>query len=448
MPGGGRQLHPLDCRRRLNRQARRQTRATGLLDTRGADQSAEDRVRESAHFKIQAEKNFAVAQLAVKEYLEGTFKQSLQDADSAITIAQENLKSAQNSLEYSERMFRKGYVSSLELESQRFSVQHAQLELDSANRRDVLVNFTKAKTLQDLESREHGRRAGESENAALLEEIRLKRLENQLAGTIITAPQDGMVVYANEPGRPGQQQTTIEEGAAVRERQTILRVPDLSQMQVKVNVHESKVENLRPGMRARIRILDRELTGSVTTVASQPEPTGFFSANVKEYATIVRIDGQPEGLRPGMTAEVEILVDHLHDVVTVPVAAIVQQQSGFRCWAQTPQGPQRRDLTVGQTNDQFVEIKEGLAEGEVVLLNPRNSVPEARVDEQTDQQLDVTGRFARRPTAVPPRGDRTWTRHPGPRQRPGAARRRPSTRGRTARTARRSRDPVADGGAT
>ena len=64
-------------------------------------------------------------------------------------------------------------------------------------------------------------------------------------------------------------------------------------------------------------------------MASQPEPTGFFSANVKEYATIVRIDGQPEGLRPGMTAEVEILVDHLHDVVTVPVAAIVQQQSGI-----------------------------------------------------------------------------------------------------------------------
>ncbi len=152
--------------------------------------------------KIQAEKNFAVAQLAVKEYLEGTFKQSLQDAESAITIAQENLKSAQNSLEYSERMFRKGYVSSLELEGQRFSVQRAQLELDSAHTaREVLVNFTKAKTLQDLESqRDTADAQVKSENAAYdLEEIRLKRLENQLAGTIISAPQDGMVVYANEP---------------------------------------------------------------------------------------------------------------------------------------------------------------------------------------------------------------------------------------------------------
>ncbi|MCA9151797.1 MAG: hypothetical protein KDA92_20985, partial [Planctomycetales bacterium] len=62
--------------------------------------------------KIQAEKNFEVAKLAVQEYLEGTFKQGLQDADKLITISMENLRSAENSLQHAERMFRKGYVSS------------------------------------------------------------------------------------------------------------------------------------------------------------------------------------------------------------------------------------------------------------------------------------------------------------------------------------------------
>ena len=80
------------------------------------------------------------------------------------------------------------------------------------------------------------------------------------SGVLLYAGQDGMVVYANERSRFGQQQSTIEEGATVRERQTILRLPDLSQMQVKVNVHESKVDQLELGMRAQIRILDRELT--------------------------------------------------------------------------------------------------------------------------------------------------------------------------------------------
>ena len=96
-------------------------------------------------------------------------------------------------------------------------------------------------------------------------------------------------------GRFGQSQATIEEGAAVRERQTILRLPDLDQMQVKVNVHESKVDQVRtPACQLALRILNKEYTGVVTGIANQPEPTSFFSGNVKEYATYVRINNEEE----------------------------------------------------------------------------------------------------------------------------------------------------------
>ena len=63
-----------------------------------------------------------------------------------------------------------------------------------------------------------------------------------------------MAVYANEQGMRfgGSQQSQIEEGAAVRERQTILRLPDLAQMQVKVDVHESKVEMLSRAWKAAL----------------------------------------------------------------------------------------------------------------------------------------------------------------------------------------------------
>ena len=361
--------------------------------------------------KIQAEKNLDVARLAVREYLEGTFKQEKQDADAQITISLENLRSAENALQHAERMFRKGYVSSLELEGQRFAVERSQLELDSARTaKDVLVNFTKAKMLQDLESqRDTAEAQMKSETAAFrLEEIRLKRLEDQLQQCTIHAGQDGMVVYANERSRFGQQQSTIEEGATVRERQTILRLPDLSQMQVKVNVHESKVDQLELGMRAQIRILDRELTGEVTSIANQPEPTGFFSANVKEYATRVRIDGQPDNLRPGMTAEVEILVANLTDTLSLPVAAIVEQQGRYFAWVELPDGStERRDLVLGLSDDKFVEVKDGVAEGETVLLNPRAVVPEARellnaADTKNNGSANGAARFG---TSTKPSGD-------------------------------------------
>ncbi len=103
---------------------------------------------------ITAKMNYEVAQISVKEYTDGTFKKEFQDAETLITISEENLRSAKNSLEYSERMFQRGYISSLELESQQFAVKRSQLELDSANTaKEVLEKFSKVKMLEDLKSR-------------------------------------------------------------------------------------------------------------------------------------------------------------------------------------------------------------------------------------------------------------------------------------------------------
>lgn len=369
---------------------------SGIEDQINAQKIVYEKARSSV---IQAEKDFEVAQIAVKEFLEGTYKQQLQDQQSKITIAEENLRTAQNSLQHTLRIFRKGYVSQLELEGQQFSVQRAQLDLDSARTaKTVLEEFTKTKTMKDLESKvETARAKMESEKAAFsLEEAKLKKLQDQLANCVITAPQDGMVVYANEQSQSrfgGQQGAQIEEGAAVRERQNILRLPDLSQMQVKVSVHESKVESLARGMRARIVIQGKEFQGEVASVANQPEPTSFFSATVKEYATIVRINGEAQGLRPGMTAEVEILVANLRNVLTLPVAAILEQRGTFNCWVRKGTEAERRPLVLGMSNDQFVEIKDGVAEGDEVLLNPRASVREARSDTSEAPGKDVKKKF-------------------------------------------------------
>jgi multidrug efflux pump subunit AcrA (membrane-fusion protein) len=360
--------------------------------------------------KIQAEKDYASAKLAVEEYLQGTFLQSVQDQDAKITIAEENLRSAQNALEHSQRMFRKGYISVLDLESQNFQVQRAKLELESAHTaKDVLVKFTKLKMTQELESKRDSAEARMRSEAASfdLEESRLKRLETQLEKCVLVAPADGMAVYANEQGSRfgGSAQASIEEGAGVRERQTMLRLPDLAQMQVKVNVHESKVEKLSHAwktamdaghaLRARIRIQNLELQGALTNIANQPEPSGWWAGNIKEYATTISIDGKPQGLRPGMTAECEILVDHLQDVLMIPVAAVVEQRGGYFAWTKMPTGPERRTLVLGATNDQFVEVKDGLVEGEDVILNPRAIVAEARAVKEAIEDVDVAKTFGR-----------------------------------------------------
>jgi HlyD family secretion protein len=348
---------------------------------------------------VQAEKDFNVAKIAIREYLEGTYKQELQNLESNITIAKENLSSAENTLQYTQRMFRKGYATVLQRDAKEFAVQRAKLDLDLAiTAKTVLTEFTRAKQLEDLNSqRDTAEAKMKSEKASLdLEEARLKRLEGEREKCVIRAPKAGMVVYANELSRrgpPGSRTVQIEEGAAVREQQDIFRLPDLSRMQVKTAVHETKVEHLRPGMRAVIRVLDRELPGEVMSVASQPEPTSFFSANVKEYATIVKIEGEHKELRPGMTAEVEILVTHRKNVLTLPVAALVEQGGRFVCWVQSNGKIQKRPLKLGPTNNKFVEIEDGVSEGELVVLNPRAVIEEAREKGLDTEDDDTSRRF-------------------------------------------------------
>jgi multidrug efflux pump subunit AcrA (membrane-fusion protein) len=313
-------------------------------------------------------------------------------AENKMTIATENLRSAQNTLDHSQRMFRKGYISALDLASQTFSVERAQLELDSANTaKEVLVKYTKEKTLQDLTSKRDSTEAMvRSETASFaLEESRLKRLEGQMLKCVIMAPADGMVVYANETDHHGMsQQAQIEEGAAVRERQTILRLPDLAQMQAKVNVHESRVESLGRALRAaeragnilpaRIEVQNLKLQGRLLSIANQPAPIDFRTGNIKQYAAIIAIEGTQEGLRPGMTAKCEVVVEQLADVLMIPVAAVVEQGGKYQCWVVSDTDVECRFLVLGVRNEEVVEVQDGVGAGELVVLNPRATVPEAR----------------------------------------------------------------------
>ena len=272
-------------------------------------------------------------------------------------------------------MFRKGYVSSNELDAQKFAVQRAQLELASAETaKTVLEQFTKAKKLEELQSQADIAEARkDSEEAAFaLEESRLERLEAQKENCIITAPQSGMIVYANDRGSRfgGGQGASIEEGATVRERQNIIRLPDLSKMQVKVNVHESKVEELQAGMPASIVVQGQKYRGVVESIANQPEQTSWFQGNVKEYATIVKIDGDAEGLKPGMTSEVTILVARLQDVLYLPLACVVESKGMYYVWKSVSGEPKRHKVQVGLSNESFVEIKSGIDDETEVFENP------------------------------------------------------------------------------
>ena len=330
---------------------------------------------------IQADKDYEAAKIAVEEYKEGLFKKDLRTAESNVTAATERLQATQNTLAYGERMFRKGYITPQQLEAQKSAVARAKLDLGTADiALDVLTKFTKPKMITELESvRDSAAARFESEKAALeLEKIKLERLEGELLKCTIKAPQDGLVIYANSRSR--DRETEIKEGLSVKERQVILQLPDLTRMRADVEVHESKVDEISPGMPAVVRVQDLKFSGVVTSVSNRPESNWFSTA--KKYVVGVRIDGKSEALRPGFTAEATIIVADLQNVIAVPVAAVIEDGKEFVCAVKKGKGFERRVVMLGKSDDRFVEIVEGLQAGEPVFLNPEIVLGESLSREQ------------------------------------------------------------------
>ena len=143
-------------------------------------------------------------------------------------------------------------------------------------------------------------------------------------------------------------------------------------MEIVTLLHESVVNMVQPGMRARIRVEglpDRELEGHVVLVARLPEPTGWWT-DVCYYAGIVTLDTVPKGLKPGMTGEVEIAAERRNQVLTVPPQAVVVEDGMDVCYVAHEDALERREVTLGQATRDLLEVTSGLDEGEEVVLDP------------------------------------------------------------------------------
>ncbi len=326
-----------------------------------------------------SEAEVVAAKIAITEYVEGTFKSDVATKQKELVIAQSQLKSARNALDHSQRLFRKGYISRLQYETQVDAVHHAELEVKvKQTDLDALERFTREKTVKDLEGKYEAAMARlAAYQAALdLEEAKLRRAEEQLKNCTVRSEASGIVIYPS--AAEWSDTPDIKEGATVREDQVLLMIPDLSQMQVKIGVHESKVDRVKPGMTARVEIQGTWVDGEVASVATVTRPTGWWNGNVVKYDTIIKLKDKHPAVRPGMSVAVEVVLAEYNDVVTVPVAAVVEYEDGAYCWVENDGEYVKRKVKLGDTNDEFVIVEQGVRVGEQVILNPLDFVEEAR----------------------------------------------------------------------
>ena len=360
---------------------------------------------------IQAQATYDTALISKEEYLSGTYNEQKKMIENEIFVAEENLKKAQLSYESIKRLVSRGVLKSLQLEGEEFRVDAAKNELDLAKQKlKVLDEFTKRKMLTQLES---DIKAADvkfrNEKDSYQEEVKnLQEIEDQFAKCKAVAPAAGQVVYANVQSSRSGSEFVVEPGIAVRERQVIIRLPDPNSMQIKAKISESRITLVHEGMPVTIRIDafgDQTVPGEVTKVNKYAEPGNFWSASAKEYVTLIKILAPPPELRVGLTAEVQVHVEHRDDALQMPVQAIYERLGKTFCLIKNGQNWDTREIVISSTNDKVAAINEETSEkfnaGEQVVLNPRKHIEKFDESRFPKEGETVSEDIARKASSTP-----------------------------------------------
>jgi hypothetical protein len=139
-------------------------------------------------------------------------------------------------------------------------------------------------------------------------------------------------------------------------------------MRVNIKVPESLVSRIKHRRPVRIRVdafYDEVLTGSVESINPLPDP-----GHVKVFTTRATIEKPLAGLRPGLSAEVEIL-EELDNVLSVPTEAVVTENGTSYVAVKKADGRlEWRDVILGRYGRDRVEVKQGIQSGDLVFLDP------------------------------------------------------------------------------
>jgi len=311
----------------------------------------------------------ATAELAVSEYEQGRYIADEMTLEKDVVVAEAALRSASDRLRHTRSMARSEYVSELEVEEKEFAVRQARLNVElKRTQLEVLKTFTRKEQMQTLSGNFKSIQATHRANAerAMADTSRRDRAVDEIQYCVVVADRSGLVIH---PDAAKWESGPIAEGTNVHKDQVLLLMPTLSKMQVKVGVHEALVKRVKIDSSAQVTLADGTLEGRVSEVASITKPAGWWTANEVRYDTLITLP-PIDGLRPGMSAEVEIVIAEHHNVLTIPVAAIVENDGKHHCWLKTGSEIKRRSIKLGDSNDIFTIVEEGLQEGDEVLLNP------------------------------------------------------------------------------
>ncbi len=375
-----------------------------------AEANLKNQLTMNATAKAEAELLIKLAELELEMYTDkenGTLKlavdankRRIDDVNNEILAAQATMELRREEQRGAQALFELGYANQNEVRrikltylqaEQIFAAKLNQLQTELSTLKKMEV-YERRKELLNLEGKVATAKRGleqvlrnnearlaqtqalmrAKEESLKKEEERLARYESQLKKCKIFAPQSGLVAY------PSNKTSEVREGVPVIYRQKLLSIPNLDSMQVETRIHESSLDQVRVGQPVRITVdafPNQKYQGKVKSVAVLPEQNSWSGSDTKVYQTIVTIEEKVEGLKPGMTAVSEILVNSIPNVVTVPIHAVVEHEDQTYVVVKDESNRLHpRAVELGQASDTRVSVQSGLNEGESIAINAQDLI--------------------------------------------------------------------------
>jgi len=324
--------------------------------------SATGKIQPEVEVKISPEVAGEIVQLPLREGA------SVKKGDLLIKIKPDNY---QAQVEQREADLAAARASSIQNKSQLTKAQEDFKRTEDVYSKKIVTDsdFTASKTSAEVAQANYESSLANIRRA----DGQLKQARDQLEKTVIYSPIDGSI--SSLASELGERVVATGQFAGTE----VMRVANLDSMEVRVNVNENDVVNVKVGDRARVAIdayPGRKFAGLVKEIASSAKTTGAMSQEeVTNFLVKIRISDRDVPLRPGMSANADIETKTVENVVAVPIQSVtVRSREG--------------NQTIEQlAKDRDKKAKESQGDGAASAVNERQQREGERNDRNSLQRV-------------------------------------------------------------
>ena len=293
----------------------------------------------------QAKANLDSAQASLERIKAGARPQEVSQVEAAVLQAKINMDSANENYQKMKKLFSEGAISEQQHDQAKNQFEIAQAQFQSASESYKLI--TEGASSQDIKAVEAQVRQAQSA---------LELAQSQLNNTIIKAPISGSVTGIS-----------VKTGELVSSAIPLLSIIDVSELYVKTGISEKDIAVVQTGQEAEVFIdafPQESFGGEIVDKGMLVDPV------TKTMDLKIMIKKTPITIPPGVFARANIIIEHNPNALIIPSTALTRKADGLYVFVleDDEETVKRRAITTGITQDNKVEVVDGLDGNEIIVI--------------------------------------------------------------------------------